>query len=385
MPPALAVWEETAVPRRLAVPALVCVLSGLMLAGGRAGAQEPPLAPVTVAPVETVHGSVRLSLPATLTAARVAALSVEAAGLVSELLVDEGDAVVADTALLRLRPQRKTLARDALRAEHERARAAEQLAAVKEKRLRRLVEQRMTPQDSYDVARAELAQARAATRAAAAQLALAEDEVARLELRAPFAGVISRKHTEPGAWVSPGDVVLELTETAALRAEFALPQQHYPQLAPGSAVQLNLDAYPDTALKLTVTRMIPVVRESGRTLLVRASLPNHDGRYAPGMSGTIDVALGAPGAGAGPAVPVDAVLVQPDGARIVWRVDRDGAGAGAGGIAVPVPIRVGRRMGAHIEVLEVLIPDGLPPGSEVVVRGNERLRPGQAVTFTDSP
>lgn len=363
-----------------AVPLLVCLLSGLALPGSHAGAQEPPPAPVTTAPVETAQASAALSLPATLTAARVAALSVEAEGLVSELLVDEGDSVLTDTPLLRLRPARKTLVRDALRAEHERAKAAEQLAVVKEKRLRRLVEQRMTPQDSYDVARAELAQARAATRAAVAQLALADDEVVRLELRAPFAGVISRKNTEPGAWVRPGDVVLELTETAALRAEFALPQQHYPQLAPGSAVQLNLDAYPDTPVKLAVTRVIPVVRESGRTLLVRASLPNHDGRYAPGMSGAVDVALGR-GAAAIPAVPVDAVLVRPDGARIVWRVDH----TDAGWVAAPVPLRVGRRLGTLFEVLEVLIPDGLPPGSLVVVRGNERLQPGQAVTLTDRP
>lgn len=368
-------------PRRPALRALVCVLFGLLLAGGRAGAQDDPPVPVSVAPVETVRGGADLSLPATLTAARVAALSVEAAGLVSELLVDEGDSVLTDTPLLRLRPQRKTLARDALRAEHERARAAEQLAAVKEKRLRRLVEQRMTPQDSYDVARAELAQARAATRAAAAQVALLDDEVQRLELRAPFAGVISRKNTEPGAWVLPGDVVMELTETAALRAEFALPQQHYARLAPGSAVRLTLDAYPHAPVDLRVTRMIPVVRESGRTLLVRADLPNHDGRYAPGMSGTVSVALGARGDGALPAVPTDAVLVRPDGTRVVWRVDR----AGAGWVVAPVPVRVGERVGAHFEVLEVLVPDGLPPGSAVVVRGNERLRPGQAVTLTDSP
>lgn len=342
-----------------------------------AHAAEPP-APVEVGVAGQAAASTEIRLPATVSARRVSALSVEAEGLVQDVLVDIGDAVLKDTPLLRLRPARKTLERDALQAGLEHARAAEQLAALKERRQAQLAEERMTPQNSHDVARAELAQARAAVHAAQAQLSRLDDEVARLELRAPYAGVISRKEIDPGAWVRPGDVVFELTETTALRLDFALPQQHFAEVAPGSTLVATLDAYPNQPLELRVTRVVPVVREAGRTLLTRAEFDNRDGRYAPGMSGTATLTLG--GGNTVPSVPVDAVLTRPDGSHLVWRVDRGTNGL----VATPVPLRVGRRLGDRYEVLEVLIPDGLPEGARVVVRGNERLRPGQPVTLTDA-
>jgi RND family efflux transporter MFP subunit len=352
------------------------LLCAIVLCAVCAGAPAQPPAPVVVDVVAAGADTAELTLPASFVPMRRSALSVEAEGLVAELLIDAGDAVLEGTPLLRIRPTRKTLERDAVAAELARARAATQLATLKERRFGRLVEDKMTAQDSYDVARAELAQARAAERAAQAALARLDDEVARLELRAPFAGVISRKRTEIGEWVRPGDVVLELTEMSLLRLEFALPQQHFPFVGPGTLLRVRLDAYPDAPFELTVTRIVPVVREAGRTFLARARLPNGDGRYAPGMSGNVTVVLR--GAQHALTVPVDAVVMQPDGARVVWRVDR----AGNTWTARPVPVETGRRIGDRYEVVRIPEPGGLPAGTQVVVRGNERLQPGQAVRLT---
>jgi multidrug efflux pump subunit AcrA (membrane-fusion protein) len=91
----------------------------------------------------------------------------------------------------------------------------------------------------------------------------------------------------------------------------------------------------------------------------------------PGTSAT--AVIGLPGSQKALVIPRDALLPYPDGSHSVFVV-RDGAG---GTTAVERAVKLGRG-GAQVEVLE-----GIEPGDRVVVRGNERLRNGQAVRITD--
>ncbi len=343
---------------------------GLLLAGPAAGADEA--AAVSVATLEHAPPQARLVLPGTVLARRSALLSVEVAGVVSQLAVDDGDTVRAGDLLLRLRDRPQALALRAARADAQRAWAAVDLATVQERRQTQLLAQKVTPQDSFDQARAQRRQAQADAAAANARVALLEDELARHALKAPFDGVISRKHTELGAWVRPGDGVLELVETAALRVEFALPQIHYATLGPGTPVELRFDAVPGEPVMAGVSRLIPVGHEAARSFRVRVELPNPQQVYAPGMS--VDVTLPTTTTtDTMPAVmvPVDALVRSADGSTVVWTVQ----GQGDSLQATPVPVRPGRVLGDRVELLG----SNLPAGTRVVVHGNERLRPGQAL------
>ena len=67
----------------------------------------------------------------------------------------------------------------------------------------------------------------------------------------------------------------------------------------------------------------------------------------------------------------DGVIQQPDGA-MVYLVEEEAA--------APRPVQLGEAVGGRFEVL-----DGLKPGDLVVVRGNERLQPGQPITYPGAP
>ncbi len=351
--------------RRLLLPGAVL---GLLLAGPAPGADQA--APVSVATVEHSPPQAQLVLPGTVLARRSALLSVEVAGVVAELAVDEGDRVRAGDLLLRLRDRPQALVLQAARADAQRAQAAADLATLQERRQTQLAAQKMTPQDSYDQARAQRRQAQADFAAATARVALLEDELARHALKAPFDGVVSRKHTELGAWVRPGDGVLELVETAALRVEFALPQVHYAAVRPGTPVELRFDAVPGEPTVASVSRLIPVGHEAARSFRVRVELPNPQQLYAPGMS--VDVTLPTTADTTPVAtVPTDALVRSADGSAVVWMVQGDGDALQA----TPVPVQPGRALGERVE----LRGGDLPAGTRVVVHGNERLRPGQAL------
>lgn len=351
--------------RRLLLPGAVL---GLLLAGPAPGADE---AAVSIATVEHTPPQARLMLPGTVLARRSALLSVEVAGVVEQLAVDEGDAVRTGDPLLRLRDRPQALALQAARADVQRAQAAVELATVQERRQTQLVAQKMTPQDSYDQAHAQRRQAQADAAAADARVALLEDELARHVLKAPFDGVVSRKHTELGAWARPGDGVLELVQTAALWVEFALPQVHYAAVRPGTPVELRFDAVPGEPTVASVSRLIAVGHEAARSFRVRVELPNSEHVYAPGMSVDVMLATADEGTASVATVPVDALVRSADGGTVVWTVQGEGDGLRA----TPVPVQPGRALGDRVE----LRGSDLPIGTRVVVRGNERLRPGQAL------
>lgn len=351
--------------RRSLLPGAVL---GWLLAGPLAAAEEA--APVSVARVEHTALQTQWALPGNVLARRSALLSVEVAGVVAELGVDDGDAVRAGDVLLRLRDRPQALALEAARAEVRRAQAAAELAAVQERRQASLLAQRMTPEDSHDQARAQRRQAQAEAAAARARVALLEDELARHALKAPFDGVIARKRTELGAWVQPGDGVLELVETGALRVEFALPQAYFGAVRVGTPVALRFDAVPGDPVAAQVSQLIPVGQEAARSFRVRIDLPNPDARYAPGMS--VDVTLPASADDKPVAsVPADALVRSADGGAVVWTV----RGTGDALQAAPVPVQPGRALGERVELLG----SAPPAGTLVVVHGNERLRPGQAL------
>jgi multidrug efflux pump subunit AcrA (membrane-fusion protein) len=99
---------------------------------------------------------------------------------------------------------------------------------------------------------------------------------------------------------------------------------------------------------------------------VRIEISNPDGVIKPGMLGRATISTGELRKAV--LVPKDALVFTATGTAVYTVVDQ---------VAQFVPVRIGAEHGSRIEV------DGdLRPGLDVVVRGNERLRPGQPVTIT---
>ncbi len=311
----------------------------------------------------------RLRLSGTLSAERSARLSPRVDGLVARLRVDAGDEVRAGQPLLELDAALARLALDQARAISAEARAEVDERARLLAEGRRLVDENHIPRTEVATREAAHTLAQATLQARLTSERQQAELVERHVLPAPFDGVIVRRLTEAGEWVTRGTPVLELVALDRVRLDVQVPQERYAQIAADARVTVSPDASPGMALPARIEARVPVVGETAaRSFLVRIVVDDAEHRLLPGTSATAQIALTASGPG-GLRIPRDALLRHPDGGFSVFVVE-----PGEPATARRQPVRIGREADGYAEVL-----DGLQGGEQVVVRGNEMLRDGQPV------
>ena len=334
-------------------------------------------APVRVESVSTQTIVQQINVTGSVTSPRSALLSTAVAGLVAQIVVDEGDRVEAGDALLSLDAELAELALDRSIAE---LRQSESALADARRRLADAEEvgaKRAIARTDIESLRAEVLSDEAALAATRAALREQEAIVARHTLKAPFAGVISVRHTELGEWVNPGDGLLELVATENLRFDFRVAQDYFRALTPDTPVEIALDSIPDRALRGRIDAIVPVKNPGARTFLVRVLADDvevsESMAITPGMSvrGRLKLNTGRLGV----AVSRDAILRFPDGRITVWIVDDANE--------LPVVHEQAVQTGFEFDGL-VEITTGLAEGDLVVTRGNETLQDGQAVHILSS-
>jgi RND family efflux transporter MFP subunit len=336
-------------------------------------AQPESAAPVRLAAVEAATLGADLRLTGTVTAERSARLSPRVDGLVARVLVDAGDRVEAGQPLLELDADLAGLALRRARAGTAQARAQADESRRLAEEAQRLAADRHIAQTEVATRQAAVALADAALGAAAAAEREQAELVARHRLTAPFAGVVAERMTEAGEWVARGTPVLALVATDKLRLDVQAPQERYADVVEGAAVEVRPDAQPERVLAGRVQAKVPVGDGSSRGFLVRILVDDAEDRLLPGSSASVRIELPA-AAGSSVLVPTDALLRYPDGGNGVFvAVDEDGTLR-----AHQRRIAIGRELDGRVEVL-----DGLAAGEQVVVRGNEGLRDGQAVSAAD--
>ena len=210
-------------------------------------------------------------------------------------------------------------------------------------------------------ATARLGQYQAKQRASAKDL---DDMV----IRAPYAGVVTRRLVSPGAYLRPGDPVIALIDDRSLEIEADVPVGQLAALQAGNVLDVTIGTERYSA---TVRAVIPEENPLTRTRAVRL-VPDFGEKptaLAVAQSVTLEVPIGR----SREAVTVnkDGVIQRPNGAMVFLVKDQT---------AAPQPVTLGTAVGGRFEVL-----GGLQEGDLVVVRGNERLRPGQAVTYPGAP
>jgi membrane fusion protein (multidrug efflux system) len=306
-------------------------------------------------------------LTGSLTSPQVAQVSTSVGGLVKRIGVDVGDRVEAGTVLLDLDRELEQHTLEAARAATAQARA--ELADTRRRlaEARQLVAKNLVPESELltleaqaDVGRAGVARLEAEQQRQVARLR-------RHELRAPFAGVISRKLAEVGEWVEPGTAVVELIATDGLRLDFRVPQRYFPRIGADTRLQVSLDAVPGLRLDARIGTVVPVNDPAARTFLLRAYLTAQDIPLTPGMSAHGVLQLDA--ARTGVVVSRDALLRYPDGRVTVWVVEGDGDSASV----TERQVKSGVGFDGRVEI------EGLAAGTRVVTAGNEALQEGQTV------
>lgn len=353
------------------------LLSGLfvLLAATAAWAQDDPPSPVTLADVQRELLRAETLLTGTSIALRRAALSPRVEGLVTELAVDEGKAVEPGDPILTLDARLAELEEEAAGARVAEAEARLRDAERVRDELLRLKQGRHASKTDIESAIAQVEIAEAALSGARAELERAQELVARHRLVAPFAGMVVAKQVEVGEWVQRDEAAVELLALDYIRVRATLPQRDYARVAPGAKARLRFDALPQEVFEGEVVARVASGDERTRSFPVLIDLPNPERLLAPGMSARVSVELDD-GTVEALTVPRDAVVAKTGGTRQVWRVDRDGEDVPR---VQPIRVELGRAVGDRLELLS----GALDAGDEVVLLGNENLKPGQAVAPQD--
>ncbi len=274
----------------------------------------------------------------------------EVAGRIAAIRFRDGEAVKRGAVLVEL---------DAAvqRAELQQARANLTLAESNFRRTEDLFGRKFVSQSGLDTARAQLEVARAG-------VALAQARLERMQIRAPFAGVVGIRNVSPGDFVQDGDELVNLEDIATLKVDFRLPELYGARVRPGQALEVTSDVWPAERFAARVEAIDPLIDAQGRAVHLRASLPNPDARLRPGGFARVRLILAERAAVV--VVPETALVPAPGNVQFVYRV--------VGDRAQRVEVKTGVRRDAMVEIV-----DGLAAGAQVVVAGQLKLRDGAAV------
>lgn len=231
-------------------------------------------------------------------------------------------------------------------------------------------------QSAYDLAvegaRTErIAQATAQVAMQAAEVERIKDRIKKYTIRSRFAGYVVEEFVEAGAWVQTGDPVMEVVALDEVEVVAYVTESHVPNVRLGSEVRVEAPALPDRIFTGEVAAIIPQADTQARTFPVKIRVKNEIGPAGPlikaGMVARVALPTGRPQEAV--LVPKDALVLG--GAQPVVYVV---VGTGDAQTVQPRPVRLGVAAGGSIQV------EGeIEAGALVVIEGNERLRPGQAV------
>lgn len=328
-----------------------CGQEGQGGSGGQGGQGMPPM-PVEVAAAFTDTVTDAISATGQIEAVQSIDVRPDVEGRITAILVREGARVARGTGLFRIDDAE-------VRAQVDRARADRDLARQNLDRTKDLLAQHASSQ-------AELERAEAAYRAAEASLQLLQVRLDRSTVRAPFAGVVGQRYVSLGDYVTTASRLASLQTVNPERAVLTVPERYAAALQRGQKVHFRVAAIPGREFTGTVDFVDPVVAMPGRTITVKALVPNGDQALQAGMF--IEARLATAVRPSAVVMPEDAVLPL-QGNTFVWVVKDNKANRRQ--------VQLGVRTPGFVEARS-----GVSAGDLVVVGGLERLQEGAPVQAT---
>ncbi|MCH7631911.1 MAG: efflux RND transporter periplasmic adaptor subunit [Planctomycetes bacterium] len=365
-----------------------------------------------------------LRMPATLQAGESADLYAKTSGYVSTIVVDIGSRVKKGDALATIdvpemldELHQAQAVREAKRAnvgavkakvaqadsmiataqaQLQRAAAERELWILTVNRKKELLDAQAIPDQAFDEARTRLAMAEAEVQTAKAgvasakahkraveadvavaqsQVAVEEARVARLNtllkyatIRAPFDGVITDRHVDPGAFVrsaaeGAGRSLLTIANVSYIRLVLEIPEVDTPFVRVGTDVTIDVKALNDDPFTATITRSAVALKANTRTMRVEVDLDNRSGRLAPGMYARVEVKLESKAQAM--LIPSKAIRVR--GKKISVLVAQNG-------IARAKPVTIGYDDGIWAEIVT-----GLNGDEEIIISASGAIAPGAPV------
>lgn len=286
-----------------------------------------------------------LSLVGSLAPNETAQIRAEIAGQVRVVNFNEGEFVRKDHVLLRIDDSE-------LRAQLAQAESRFRLAELNLKRSEDLTQARSMSQAELDRVRSEFSSAEA-------ELQLLRVRVAKMEIKAPFDGIVGARTISPGDYVTAATVITKLDDLSRLKIEFQIPERFAAQVRPGSEFTVRAQT-PSAEVRAPgeVYFISSVIDRATRSSQVKGFLRTETAGLKPGMFANIDIVLHVRRNAL--TVPEGSILTTPQGNQVI-AVRRQGADS----VAEFVPVQIGLRERGLVEV--VPLKEGALGDSESVV------------------
>ena len=326
--------------------------------------QGPP--PAIVVTSKAMSGTVhpQTEFVGTVYYPEVSQVASEVKGRVKEIGFEDGEKVDKGQVLVSLSTDLVEKELDSALSLYEKVLTDIEKAATDLRRLESLFQKQSLAEKEYDEARftkLSLEKQALGLKAEADRLRI---EIDKARIRAPFDGVVLEREADRGEWLSPGSAVATVARDDYMEAVVEVPEEVLRFVELGMTAEVKAGGSMRTG---KVFAIIPRGDIATRTFPVKIRV-DASVSLAQGMEARVRLPSG-PRANS-VIVNRDAVI-QSYGSFVVWVV-REGK-------ALPVPVQVAAYEGMEAAV----IGQGLEAGADVVIKGNERLKPGQPVMVTN--
>jgi len=344
----------------------VAVLAALAGCSGSEPVAQPlaPLTPLQFVVVKAERMPRERQLDGTIEAVNQGTVAAQTSGRVAALLYDVNDFVPAGAVIARLRATEQRTGLLQAEAALREATVRESEARTRYQRIADMYERRVVAKATLDEATANRDATAARLAAARAALESAQEGVAYTEIRAPYAGIVTKRNVQVGETVAPGTPIMSGLSLRFLRVAVDVPQSVVEQVRRIRKAVVYVNGSRVEVAKLTI---FPEASTPSNTFRARLELPENAADLYPGMFVKVGFVVGEADRLLVPA----RALVERSEVTAVYVVD-------ASGRTSLRQSRTGHRFEDRIEVLA-----GLRPGEHVAldpIAARKNLRPVAVVT-----
>ncbi|MCJ8309660.1 MAG: efflux RND transporter periplasmic adaptor subunit [Rhizobiaceae bacterium] len=202
---------------------------------------------------------------------------------------------------------------------------------------------------------------KAALDTAVAQLATAEQDMSRTEVRATVSGQVQTPYAEVGDNLRTGDVCVTLMETNPMLFSGQVPEREIGAIKPGMSASVNLIS--GDTVGGTIRYISPVADANTRTFNIEIEMPNPERKLLDGMTATADIDLD----------PIKAYQINPS-----WLTLADDGQIGVRSVSTQNKVQFNPVKIIAMDEKQAWV-DGLNPGLRVITLGQNFVAAGEEV------
>ncbi len=233
------------------------------------------------------------------------------------------------------------------------------LARIREQRQSELLSRNAIAQDDYDMVLNELNTLKAQSDRVQAQLD-------KMEIRAPFDGVIGLQEVSVGSFVSPDVIISSLQKIDQVKIDFSIPERFRPAVRRDQTIRFRVEGS-DEMLEGRIYALQPRVDRETRTLRMRAIAPNPSALILPGAFAHVEVDLRQVDDAL--LIPSEALVPEMTGYSVF--IYREGS-------VYTQQVQIGTRTDRRVQIR-----DGLSPEDTVITTGLLQIRDGMTVELAN--